>query len=115
MSYPQYAASLFAGNDFCRSLFAFGAILFSRSMYINLGVGKGVSILGGLSVMGIVSRLRSVSFASANQRRLECGYFTFMGPSCERGQSLLFPRYLEALSRENNLVANNMNDMRYPI
>jgi hypothetical protein len=24
MSYPQYAASLFAGNDFCRALFAFG-------------------------------------------------------------------------------------------
>ncbi|KAF2476396.1 major facilitator superfamily transporter [Lindgomyces ingoldianus] len=54
MSYPQYAASLFAGNDFCRSLFAFGAVLFSRPMYINLGVGKGISLLGGLSVMGII-------------------------------------------------------------
>jgi DHA1 family multidrug resistance protein-like MFS transporter len=55
MSYPQYAASLFAGNDFCRSLFAFGTILFSRPMYLNLGIGRGVSLLGGLSVMGIVS------------------------------------------------------------
>ena len=55
MSYPQYAASLFAGNDFCRSLFAFGAVLFSRPMYLNLGIGKGISLLGGLSVMGIVS------------------------------------------------------------
>ncbi|KAJ4304878.1 hypothetical protein N0V90_000406 [Kalmusia sp. IMI 367209] len=54
MSYPQYAASLFAGNDFFRSLFAFGGVLFSRSMYINLGVGKGLSLLGGLSVIGIV-------------------------------------------------------------
>ncbi|KAF2271005.1 putative caffeine resistance protein 5 [Lojkania enalia] len=54
MSYPQYAASLFAGNDFFRSLFAFGSVLFSRSMYINLGVGKGISLLGGLSVMGII-------------------------------------------------------------
>ena len=54
MSYPQYAASLFAGNDFCRSLFAFGAILFSRSMFINLGVDKGVTLLAGLSVMGII-------------------------------------------------------------
>lgn len=54
MSYPQYAASLFAGNDLCRSLFAFGAILFSRPMFLNLGIGKGVSLLGGLSVMGII-------------------------------------------------------------
>jgi DHA1 family multidrug resistance protein-like MFS transporter len=55
MSYPQYAASLFAGNDFCRSLFAFGAVLFSRPMYDYLGVAKGISVLGGLAVMGIVS------------------------------------------------------------
>ncbi|KAL2005538.1 hypothetical protein VTN00DRAFT_2749 [Thermoascus crustaceus] len=53
LSYPQYAASLFAGNDFCRSTFAFGSILFSRPMYVNLGVGKGISVLGGLSVLGI--------------------------------------------------------------
>jgi DHA1 family multidrug resistance protein-like MFS transporter len=55
MSYPKYAASLFAGNDFCRSLFAFGAVLFGRPMYVNLGVDKGISLLGGLSVSGIVS------------------------------------------------------------
>jgi MFS transporter, DHA1 family, multidrug resistance protein len=54
MSYPQYAASLFAGNDFCRSLFAFGTIMFSRPMFINLGIGKGVSLLGGLSCIGII-------------------------------------------------------------
>lgn len=54
MSYPEYAASLFAGNDFCRSLFAFGAVLFGRPMYVVLGVGKGISVLGGLSVMGII-------------------------------------------------------------
>ncbi|TID14377.1 putative caffeine resistance protein 5 [Venturia nashicola] len=52
LSYPQYAASLFAGNDFVRSFFAFGSVMFSRSMYINLGIGKGVSLLGGLSVLG---------------------------------------------------------------
>jgi DHA1 family multidrug resistance protein-like MFS transporter len=55
MSYPQYAASLFAGNDFFRSLFAFGAVLFSRPMYVYLGIGKGISVLGGLAVIGIVS------------------------------------------------------------
>jgi DHA1 family multidrug resistance protein-like MFS transporter len=59
MSYPQYAASLFAGNDFCRSAFAFGSVLFSRPMYLKLGIGQGISLLGGLSVMGIVSSKRS--------------------------------------------------------
>jgi DHA1 family multidrug resistance protein-like MFS transporter len=54
MSYPRYAASLFAGNDFFRSAFAFGAVLFGRPMFLHLGVGKGTSLLGGLSVMGIV-------------------------------------------------------------
>ena len=54
MSYPQYAASLFASNDACRALFAFGAILFSRPMFLKLGVARGVSLLGGLSVLGII-------------------------------------------------------------
>jgi MFS transporter, DHA1 family, multidrug resistance protein len=54
LSYPQYAASLFAGNDFLRSAFACGSILFGRPLFINLGVGKGVSVLGGLSVIGII-------------------------------------------------------------
>ena len=52
MSYPKYAASLFAFNDFVRSLFAFGAVMFARGMYINLGIGKGVSLVGGLSLLG---------------------------------------------------------------
>ncbi|GAD98239.1 hypothetical protein PVAR5_6930 [Paecilomyces variotii No. 5] len=54
LSYPQYAASLFAANDFSRSAFAFACVLFSRSMYVNLGVGQGVSLLAGLSVLGII-------------------------------------------------------------
>ena len=61
LSYPQYAASLFAGNDFSRSAFAFASILFSRPMYQNLGIGQGISVLGGLSVLGIVSSSRLVS------------------------------------------------------
>jgi DHA1 family multidrug resistance protein-like MFS transporter len=52
LSYPNYAASLFAGNDFVRSLFAFGTIMFSRGMYLYLGIGKGVTLLGGLSALG---------------------------------------------------------------
>jgi DHA1 family multidrug resistance protein-like MFS transporter len=52
LSYPQYAASLFAGNALFRSILAFGSVLFSRSMFINEGIGKSVSILGGLSALG---------------------------------------------------------------
>lgn len=54
LSYPQYAASLFAANDFFRSAFACGSIMFARPLFINLGVAKGVSLLAGLSVMGII-------------------------------------------------------------
>ena len=54
LSYPQYAASLFAGNDFFRSALACGSILFARPLFLNLGVDRGVSTLAGLSVMGIV-------------------------------------------------------------
>ncbi len=53
LSYPKYTASLFAANDVCRSLFAAGSIMFSRPMFINLGVGGGVSLLAGLAIIGI--------------------------------------------------------------
>ncbi|KAK6537243.1 hypothetical protein TWF694_011440 [Orbilia ellipsospora] len=49
MIYPQYAASLFAGNDFARSAFAAGAILFADPLFHTLGVGKGCSLLGALA------------------------------------------------------------------
>ena len=54
LSYPQYAASLFASNDAWRASFAAGAIVFARPLYINLGVGRGISILGGLAVGGVL-------------------------------------------------------------
>ncbi|KAH7377245.1 major facilitator superfamily domain-containing protein, partial [Plectosphaerella cucumerina] len=53
LSYPQYAASLFAANDAFRSTFAAAAILFGRPLYLSLGVAEGCSLLGGLSVLGI--------------------------------------------------------------
>ncbi|KAL7936127.1 MFS general substrate transporter [Trichoderma chlorosporum] len=53
MSYPKYAASLFAANDLCRSLFAVSCIVFARPMFENLGIGGGVSLLAGLSCLGI--------------------------------------------------------------
>ncbi|KAE8442608.1 hypothetical protein EG329_003031 [Mollisiaceae sp. DMI_Dod_QoI] len=49
-TYPQYAASLFAANDFARSAFAAGATLFSGPMFRRIGVAKGCSLLGGLTV-----------------------------------------------------------------
>jgi len=54
LTYPQYAASLFAGNDFVRSALACGAIHFSRPLFGNLGLGRGISILGGLTCGCIV-------------------------------------------------------------
>ena len=54
LSYPQYAASLFAANDFFRSALAAGSILFAHPLFQNLGVARGTSLLGGLSVIGIV-------------------------------------------------------------
>ncbi|KAH7459063.1 Caffeine resistance protein 5 [Fusarium oxysporum f. sp. matthiolae] len=77
LSYPMYAASLFAANDFFRSAFACGSILFAQPLFDNLGVAKGTSLLGGLSVIGIIgiwllyfygARLRSLSkFALSEQ------------------------------------------------
>ncbi|KAF4982740.1 hypothetical protein FZEAL_1693 [Fusarium zealandicum] len=70
LSYPMYAASLFAANDFFRSALACGSVLFAQPLFDNLGVAKGTSLLGGLSVIGIVgiwllyfygARLRSLS------------------------------------------------------
>jgi DHA1 family multidrug resistance protein-like MFS transporter len=54
LSYPRYAASLFAANDFFRSALASGSILFAHPLYHNLGFAKGTSLLGGLSIIGII-------------------------------------------------------------
>jgi DHA1 family multidrug resistance protein-like MFS transporter len=54
LSYPKYAASLFAGNDISRASMAAGSVLYARPLFVNLGIGKGVSTLAGLSVMGII-------------------------------------------------------------
>ena len=53
LSYPKYAASLFAGNDMVRSAMAAGSILFAHPLFVNLGIAKGVSVLAGLSTLGI--------------------------------------------------------------
>lgn len=53
-SYPRYAASLFAANDFVRSIVAAIFIMVTPYMYRNLGVSKGICILGSVSLLGIV-------------------------------------------------------------
>lgn len=50
-SYPKYTASLFAGNDFARSLLAAGAIHFSTPLFRNLGVGPAASLLGAFTLV----------------------------------------------------------------
>ncbi|KAL4866264.1 hypothetical protein BDV12DRAFT_210622 [Aspergillus spectabilis] len=50
-TYPRYAASLFAANDFARSALAAGAIMFARPMFVNLGLGGGISLLAGLDLL----------------------------------------------------------------
>ncbi|KAG0650048.1 Caffeine resistance 5 [Hyphodiscus hymeniophilus] len=50
-AYPEYAASVFAGNDFMRSSFGAGFPLFAAAMYNKLGVGWASSLLGFLSIL----------------------------------------------------------------
>ncbi len=52
-SYPQYAASLFAGNSIWRSVTAAASVVFARPLSLNLGIHRGVTLLAGLSVVGI--------------------------------------------------------------
>ncbi|OCT44444.1 Caffeine resistance protein 5 [Cladophialophora carrionii] len=49
-AYPQYAASVLAGNDFFRSSFGAGFPLFATAMYNKLGVGWASSTLGFLAI-----------------------------------------------------------------
>jgi MFS transporter, DHA1 family, multidrug resistance protein len=53
LAYPKYVASLFAANDFARSMMAAAFVQFSHSMYVDLGIGKGVTVIAGLSGVGV--------------------------------------------------------------
>jgi DHA1 family multidrug resistance protein-like MFS transporter len=66
-TYPNYAASLFAANDFARSAFAAGCVLFSQPMFAKLGVPAGISLLGGLTV-GCTLCLYVLYFFGASMR-----------------------------------------------
>lgn len=49
-AYPQYAASVLAGNDFMRSCFGAGFPLFATAMYKKLGVAWASSLLAFLGI-----------------------------------------------------------------
>jgi DHA1 family multidrug resistance protein-like MFS transporter len=49
-AYPDYAASVFAGNDFMRSAFGAGFPLFASAMFRNLGVNWASSTLAFLGI-----------------------------------------------------------------
>jgi hypothetical protein len=52
-SYPKYAAPFFAGNSVWRPGTAGGSVIFARPLFTNLGIYRGMTLLGGLSVAGI--------------------------------------------------------------
>lgn len=45
-AYPEFAASVLAGNNFLRSIFGAGCVLFAVPMYSTLGPAKASTILG---------------------------------------------------------------------
>ncbi|KAI5369488.1 Putative major facilitator superfamily, MFS transporter superfamily [Septoria linicola] len=49
-AYPEYAASVLAGNDFMRSAFGAGFPLFANAMYTDLGVAWASSTLAFISI-----------------------------------------------------------------
>ena len=69
LSYPKYAASLFAGNDFIRSALACGSIMFAHPLFVNLGVDKGTTLLACLSTLGIIGIIVLYYYGAALRSR----------------------------------------------
>ncbi|OAK98740.1 benomyl/methotrexate resistance protein [Phaeosphaeriaceae sp. SRC1lsM3a] len=67
LAYPKYSASLFAGNDVVRSTIAFSGIMFANPLFHNLGVGRGCSLLAGLTI-GCIIGILILYFFGANLR-----------------------------------------------
>lgn len=70
-TYPKYAGSLFAANDFARSMFAAGSIQYAMSMFLNLGIVGGVSLLGGLTACCIAGVVVIYIFGARLRKRSE--------------------------------------------
>lgn len=69
LSYPQYAASLFAANDATRSTLAAGSVLFARPLFVNLGVDKGVTVLASISILGVAGMFMLYSYGARLRAR----------------------------------------------
>ncbi|GAA5973554.1 hypothetical protein JCM8115_005744, partial [Rhodotorula mucilaginosa] len=54
LSYPQYAASILAGNTLFRSVTASVFPLFGHAFFTNLGMGPACSLLAGVSILMVV-------------------------------------------------------------
>lgn len=67
--YPEQAASVFAGNDFCRGMLAAGFPLFGHAFYTHLGVGGACSLLAGLSILMIVPLVGLWKFGDRLRKR----------------------------------------------
>ncbi|OJJ73331.1 hypothetical protein ASPBRDRAFT_670615 [Aspergillus brasiliensis CBS 101740] len=67
--HPRYAASVFAASDFTRSAFACGSVVFSRPLYENLGLGRGCSLLAGLTMGCVVGIHVLYRYGEALRRR----------------------------------------------
>lgn len=68
-AYSKYAASPFAGNITWRSCTAGGGLVFARPLFINLGVDKGVTLPGGLSIAGIFGTMAIYVFGKKLRAR----------------------------------------------
>ena len=54
LTYSKVAASLFAASDFYRAAWAAGSIVYAHPLHVNLGIGKGIYVLDGLLVGGVI-------------------------------------------------------------
>ncbi|KAK5085406.1 GTPase-activating protein [Lithohypha guttulata] len=68
-AYPEYAASVLAGNDFFRSCFGAGFPLFATAMYQYLGVGWASSTLAFLSIAFIPIPFVLFKYGTAIRRK----------------------------------------------
>ena len=49
----RFRAATFAGNSVWRSVLGGASVLFARPLFVNLGVGRGVSLQAGINIAGI--------------------------------------------------------------
>jgi MFS transporter, DHA1 family, multidrug resistance protein len=74
LSYPDHAASLFAGNSFAKSLVAFGGVLWAHPLYESLGLSKGMSLLGALCAVCVSGIFVLYKFGESLRKKSEFAY-----------------------------------------